>query len=59
LSFDDPNLVSTVGLVPLLALAERAALSELITDRVSLDGGCYRRRVVRPPGGPGPTRVRM
>jgi hypothetical protein len=32
--FDDPNLVSYAGLAPVLALAERAGLSELISDRV-------------------------
>jgi hypothetical protein len=38
LSFDEPNLVSAAGLVPLLALAERAGLSQLIADRVAIDG---------------------
>ena len=32
--FDDENLVSCAGLVPLMALAERAGLSELIGARV-------------------------
>jgi hypothetical protein len=27
--FDDPNLVSAAGLVPVLALAERAGLADL------------------------------
>lgn len=27
--FDDPNLVSTTGLVPVMSLAERAGLGEL------------------------------
>jgi hypothetical protein len=35
--FDDANLVSYAGLAPLLALAERAALSQLISDRVRID----------------------
>lgn len=35
-TFDDPNLVSVAGLVPVMALAEQAGLSELITERVSL-----------------------
>ena len=47
LSFDDPNLVSSVGLVPLLSLAEQAGLSELIADRVSFDGA---RTLVRSAG---------
>jgi hypothetical protein len=32
--FDDENLVSHAGLVPVMALAERAALSELVDQRV-------------------------
>jgi hypothetical protein len=35
--FDDENLVSCAGLVPVMALAERAGLSELIGQRVSID----------------------
>lgn len=35
--FDDVNLVSFGGLAPLLALAERAGLSELIRERVRID----------------------
>jgi len=34
--FDDVNLVSCAGLVPVMALAEQAGLSELIAERVSL-----------------------
>ena len=33
-SFDDPNLVSRAGLVPVMALAQRAGLTELVADRV-------------------------
>jgi hypothetical protein len=33
--FDDDNLVSFAGLAPVMALAERAGLSELIVDRVA------------------------
>ena len=29
-SFDDPNLVSRAGLVPVMALAQRAGLTELV-----------------------------
>jgi hypothetical protein len=32
--FDDPNVVSYAGLPPVLALAERAGMSELTADRV-------------------------
>ncbi|WP_049774157.1 MULTISPECIES: IS1380 family transposase [unclassified Nocardioides] len=34
--FDDERLVSSVGLVPVMALAEQAGLSELVADRVTL-----------------------
>ena len=37
-SFDDPNLVSHAGLVPALALAERAGLHDLAGARVRPDG---------------------
>jgi len=33
-SFDDPNLVSRAGLVPVMALAERAGLGGLVAERV-------------------------
>jgi hypothetical protein len=36
--FDEDNLVSCAGLVPVMGLAERAGLSELIAGRVTLDG---------------------
>ena len=35
--FDDANLVSFAGLAPVMALAERAGLSELIGERVRID----------------------
>ena len=34
--FDEPNLVSSAGLVPVLALAERAGLGELVDARLSV-----------------------
>jgi len=34
--FDDPNLVSAAGLVPLLRLAQQAGLGELAQDRLSV-----------------------
>jgi hypothetical protein len=37
-SFDDPNLVSHVGLVPLAALAKRAGLHDLAAALVRPDG---------------------
>lgn len=36
--FDDPSLVGVAGLVPAVALAERAGLHELVADRVSVPG---------------------
>ena len=39
--FDDPNLVSCAGLAPVMALAQRCGLRELLTDRlrVAAKGG--------------------
>ena len=34
--FDDERLVSCAGLVPVMALAEQAGLSELVGDRVAV-----------------------
>jgi hypothetical protein len=39
-SFDDPNLVSHAGLVPLAALAERAGLHGLVAEHVRPGGDC-------------------
>ena len=39
-SFDDPNLVSRAGLVPVMALAQRAGLTELVTEQVRPGGPC-------------------
>jgi hypothetical protein len=33
-TFDDPNLVSRAGLVPVMALAQRAGLGELVDEHV-------------------------
>jgi hypothetical protein len=41
--FDDDGLVSHAGLVPVMALAERAKLSALIEDKVHLGAGQVRR----------------
>lgn len=35
-AFDDENLVSHAGLVPILTLAERTGLHQLLTDKVTL-----------------------
>ena len=39
-SFDDPNLVSHAGLVPVMALAGRAGLGELVAEHVRPGGEC-------------------
>jgi hypothetical protein len=39
-SFDDPNLVSHAGLVPVMALAERAGLHDLVAEHVRPGGEC-------------------
>jgi hypothetical protein len=35
-SFDDPNLVSCAGLVPVLALAASCRLAGLVADKLSV-----------------------
>ena len=39
-SFDDPNLVSRAGLVPVMALAQRAGLAALAGEHVAIAGRC-------------------
>ena len=39
-SFDDPNLVSHAGLVPVMALAQRAGLGELVAQHVDPAAQC-------------------
>ena len=39
-SFDDPNLVSHAGLVPVMALAHRAGLGDRVAEHVRPGGGC-------------------
>ena len=36
--FDDPNLVSCAGLVPMVALAQRCGLAELVSSKLTLPG---------------------
>jgi hypothetical protein len=38
--FDDPHLVSHAGLVPVMALAERAGLQDLVAEHVRPGGDC-------------------
>jgi Transposase DDE domain group 1 len=39
-SFDDPNLVSRAGLVPVMALAQRAGLHGLVAEHVQISRRC-------------------
>jgi hypothetical protein len=39
-SFDDPDLVSHAGLVPVMALAQRAGLGDLVAEHVTPGGEC-------------------
>lgn len=48
--FDDEALVSCAGLVPVMALAERAGLSGLVSDRVSFKTSRVRSAGVNPAG---------
>ncbi len=48
--FDDVNLVSCAGLVPVMALGEQAGLSELIEQRVTLDSARVASAAVNPAG---------
>ena len=48
--FDDENLVSCAGLVPLMGLAERAGLSGLIAERVRFKASRVKSAGVNPAG---------
>ena len=48
--FDDEHLVSFAGLAPVMALAERAGLSELLTQRVRFASSRVRSAGVNPAG---------
>jgi hypothetical protein len=48
-SFDDPNLVSHAGLVPVMALAQRAGLGELAAEHVRPGGACGVNAAVKVP----------
>ncbi len=39
-TFDDPHLVSRAGLVPVMALAQRAGLAGLVEEHVRISGPC-------------------
>jgi len=48
-SFDDPNLVSHAGLVPVMALAQRAGLGDLLAGHVRPGGACGVNAAVKVP----------
>jgi hypothetical protein len=48
-SFDDPNLVSHAGLVPVMALAQRAGLGDLAAQHVRPGGACGASAAVKVP----------
>lgn len=48
--FDDEHLVSSVGLVPVMELAEQAGLSELVAERVRLASTRVASAAVNPAG---------
>ena len=48
--FDEPNLVSAAGLVPVLELAEQTGLSELIGEHVDLPSTRVKSGAVNPVG---------
>jgi DDE family transposase len=49
-TFDDPNLVSLAGLVPVMALAQRAGLAALVEEHVRIGGRCGVYPQVKVPG---------
>jgi hypothetical protein len=49
-TFDDPNLVSRAGLVPVMALAQRAGLTALAGAHVRPGGRCGVNAAVKVPG---------
>jgi hypothetical protein len=49
-SFDDPDLVSRAGLVPVMALAQRAGLGELVDEHVRIGRRCGVNAAVKVPG---------
>jgi hypothetical protein len=49
-SFDDPNLVSRAGLVPVMALAERAGLAALVGEHVRIGRRCGVNAELKVPG---------
>ena len=49
-TFDDPNLVSRARLVPVMALAQRAGLADLVAEHVRIGRQCGVNAQVKVPG---------
>ena len=49
-AFDETNLVSSAGLIPVLELAEHAGLSELIDTHVDIDSARVKSGAANPVG---------
>jgi DDE family transposase len=49
-TFDDPNLVSRAGLIPVMALAQRAGLGDLVAEHVQIARRCGVYAQVKVPG---------
>lgn len=49
-TFDDPDLVSHAGLVPVMALAQRAGLGDLVAGHVRIGRACGVNAQVKVPG---------
>src|SRR3982750_5048527 len=47
--FDDPNLIPVAGLAPVMALAERTGLHELVAEHVTVAGSAGANAVVKVP----------
>ena len=50
MTFDDPDLVSRAGLVPVMALAQRAGLAALVGEHVRITRPCGANAQVKVPG---------
>lgn len=47
--FDDPNLVSAAGLAPVLALAQRCGLHELVAEHLTVPGSAGANAAIKVP----------
>jgi hypothetical protein len=47
--FDDPNLISVAGLAPVMALAERGGLHELVAEHITVPGSAGANALIKVP----------